>query len=231
MQSKHFLAAIVVMISCTAVADDFTPTESISARSQLDLLPRIERLQQEVLNLHGALDERQHEIKKLNERLQSMYVDLDQRISASTKSSASMSHGGAMISGVSHENDVAEQALYNAAYELIKQRQYREAANSMQRYVQHYGQGRFAANAHYWLGELHLLEGESNKAISEFEIVIKQYADSNKIPDSLLKLGVLYHNRGEITHARENFNRVIKLFPDSSAARLAQSKLEKMTVQ
>src|SRR3990167_1971742 len=70
-------------------------------------------------------------------------------------------------------NVVEEQQVYQTAYNLIKAKKYNEAINSLQTMLQKYPSGQFAANAHYWLGDLYNVTGKNDKALSEFSVVTK----------------------------------------------------------
>lgn len=78
-------------------------------------------------------------------------------------------------------NVAEEQQIYQTAYDLIKAKKYNDAISALQKMLQKYPTGQFAANAHYWLGELYGLLGKNDQSSTEFDVVVKNYPDSPKV--------------------------------------------------
>jgi tol-pal system protein YbgF len=91
-----------------------------------------------------------------------------------------------------------------------------------------YPDGRYAPNAHYWLGELFLVidPPDPEAARQSFMLLLNQYPDNAKVPDALYKLGRVQFIKGNSARAREYLNRVMREYPDSSAARLASDFID-----
>ena len=120
--------------------------------------------------------------------------------------------------------DTAE-AAYQAAFNLIKARQYDEAIIAMLAFIKDSPQGSLAGNAHYWLGELHMVQGNASMAVLSFEHVIDNFPQHRKIPDALYKAGVAYQNTSNPDKANRFFQRVILEHPYSDAARLTKERI------
>jgi tol-pal system protein YbgF len=90
-----------------------------------------------------------------------------------------------------------------------------------------YPKGAYAANAHYWMGELYLYKSDLTSAITEFDVVVKNYPQHRKAPDALFKLGKAHNVRGDAQTARILLNRVISDYRDSgsNAVQLAKDYL------
>lgn len=125
-------------------------------------------------------------------------------------------------------NIAEEQAVYQKAYSLIKVKKYNEAIGTLQKMLHKYPSGQFAANAHYWLGELYSLTGQHQEATSEFSTVIKLYPGNARIADSQLKLGLIYATELKWAEAKASFNRVIRQFPGTASAQLAMEQLKQL---
>ncbi len=119
-----------------------------------------------------------------------------------------------------------EQLIYVAAYEHVKHKRFKEAVPAMQAFIKAYPQGPYVANAHYWLGELYGVNGEYEKALTEFQIVINDFSDSSKLSSAQYKLGVTYEQIGKTGLAQSEFVKVTEAFPGTSIARLAQARLK-----
>ncbi len=121
-----------------------------------------------------------------------------------------------------------EQQIYQTAYDLIKAKKYTEAVNTLQKMLQKYPSGQFAANAHYWLGELYGLLNKNDQSAAEFTAVIKNYPDSPKVPDAQLKLGLIYAGEFKWSDAKTAFKTVVSRYPGTASARLASEQLKQL---
>jgi tol-pal system protein YbgF len=125
-------------------------------------------------------------------------------------------------------NVAEEQQIYQTAYGLIKAKKYNDAATTLQKMLRKYPSGQFAANAHYWLGELYGLMGKNDQAVIEFGNVVKNYPDSPKLADAQLKLGLIYAAQLKWSDAKSAFKKVINHYPGTSSAHLAAEQLKQI---
>ena len=123
---------------------------------------------------------------------------------------------------------VAEQPgegeAYRAAYALVRGQEFDAAVDAFTSFLRNFPDGRYAPNAHYWLGELYLVvdPADPEAARQSFTLLLNEYPDNAKVPDALYKLGRVQYIKGNSVRAREYLDRVIREYPDSSAARLAR---------
>ncbi|MEO8964755.1 MAG: tol-pal system protein YbgF [Gammaproteobacteria bacterium] len=122
----------------------------------------------------------------------------------------------------------AELEIYQTAYDLIKAKKYDQAIGALQGMLQKYPSGQFAANAHYWLGELYGLQGKNDQAAVEFANIVKSYPDSPKVSDAHVKLGMIYAAQFKWSEAKNTFKKVISRYPGSTSARLASQQLKEI---
>jgi tol-pal system protein YbgF len=131
--------------------------------------------------------------------------------------------------GSMSQPDIAEeQQTYQAAYDLIKSKKYNEAVSTLQKMLKQYPSGQFAANAHYWLGELYGLMGKNNESAAEFSNVVSFYPNSPKVSDAQLKLGLIYAAQFKWAEAKTAFKKVISRYPKTASARLASEQLKQI---
>lgn len=134
----------------------------------------------------------------------------------------------AASSKMSQPDIAEEQQTYQAAYDLIKSKKYDEAVATLQKMLKKYPSGQFAANAHYWLGELYGLMGKNNESATEFGTVVSSYPNSPKVSDAQLKLGLIYAAQFKWTEAKEAFKKVMNRYPKTASARLASEQLKQI---
>ncbi|TPW11396.1 MAG: tol-pal system protein YbgF, partial [bacterium] len=82
-----------------------------------------------------------------------------------------------------------------------------------------------ADNSQYWLGECFYVQDKVSEAAREFEKVINEHQDGDKVPAAYLKLGYCALRRNDTAQARRWFDDVIRKFPSSEEARSARNKL------
>lgn len=128
----------------------------------------------------------------------------------------------------SQPNPTEEQQTYQTAYDLIKAKKYNDAIAALQKMLQKYPRGQFAANAHYWLGELYGLLNKNDQSAAEFSIVADNYPDSAKASDAELKLGLIYVAQFKWSEAKAAFQKVISRSPRTASARLASEQLRQI---
>jgi tol-pal system protein YbgF len=205
-----------------------------------NLFYQIQQLQQEVMRLNGKVEEQAHELRKVKEQNLQRYVDLDRRLSsvgsvaATTGTTAAARSGGdTVIAPVAATSAAAEEPgegeAYRAAYALVRGQQFDDAVGAFRQFLQDYPEGKYAPNAHYWLGELYLVVDPPDLESSRqsFVLLLDQYPDNSKAPDAMYKLGKVYYLKGNREKAREYMDRVIRDFgaSGSSAVKLAQDFL------
>ena len=217
-----------------------------------NLVFQLQQLQQEVMMLNGKLEEQAYELRRLKEQYQERYVDMDRRIVALGGGAASVapaapaagSRPGASQAQTapaavdtpprSPRPQAAEQPgegeAYRAAYALVRGQQWNAAIDAFKAFLRDYPDGRYAPNAHYWLGELYLVvqPPQLESARQSFMLLLTQYPDNNKVPDALYKLGKVHYQKGNREKGREFLQRVISEYgsSNSSAVQLARDFLD-----
>ena len=239
-------AQAVVEEPIKAVAVD-TPINNNANAQMFDI---VEMLQYELQQLRGQVEELSYNLERLKKDQKQRYLDLDRRIVSlstppqviddsqvsDTKSETgetdltSASLGGAIAldqTAVIQEayDPEIEKLAYKAAFGLIRERQYDASIEALLTFLNDFPEGLLVGNVHYWLGEVYMVQGDASLAAQSFEYVIREFPGHRKIPDALYKAGVAYQNVGNNNKANQLLQRVLQEYPDSSAARLAQERV------
>jgi len=119
-----------------------------------------------------------------------------------------------------------EKNTYQAAYKLIKERNFSQAIVVFKDYLKRYPQGGYVPNAYYWMGEVYMLENHVDDASKSFETVVKRFPKHNKAADSLFKLAMIFVKQKQNDQAKIYFERVRDQYPQSGAANLASDRLK-----
>ncbi len=144
---------------------------------------------------------------------------------AASVPSATDSAAGVAIAEVDTQQEHDD---YERAFNLLKEGRYDLAVEAFKAFVQTYPKGRYTDNAQYWLGEANYVQRNFKAALAEFEQVVKNFPNSPKRPDALLKMGYTYQALGDNDRARLSLNGVRMNYPDTTAARLATKRLQEL---
>ena len=120
-----------------------------------------------------------------------------------------------------------EEGAYRAAYELVRGKEFDNAVEAFKTFLADFPFGRYAPNAHYWLGELYLVldPPDPELARQSFKLLLNQYPTDPKVPGSLYKLGIAQLMKGNRQRSKEYLDEVIREYPAHSAAQLARQFL------
>jgi tol-pal system protein YbgF len=118
--------------------------------------------------------------------------------------------------------------LYQKGVDTIKGGDAQKARELLTRFIEQNPNHAMVANAHYWLGETYYSEKNYDQAILEFQEIIKNFPDKEKVPAAELKQGMAFKELGDLKSARYLFKKVIDDFPASDEAKLAKEKLKSL---
>lgn len=121
-----------------------------------------------------------------------------------------------------------DQTAYQTAFGFLKAKKYEQATCAFQDYLDKYPTAKNSTNAHYWLGQLFLLQGQPDSAIEQFKTILQGSPGNSKVPDTMVQLGLAYYAKGDIAHAKAQLAQVQQAYPDSPAAKLAKSRLQQI---
>lgn len=239
------LAALVALGGCALVPPEEDPVliklddldrrlaavERILANGSLvELTVQSDELQRRTADLQGRIETLEHDNENSANRQRDLYADLDERLQELEESvavagpAATGTGSGALpIPGGSDRDN------YQAALEMIKEQHYDEAEAAFKQFLVSFPDSQMADNAQYWLAESYYVTGRFDQALKAFTTVVSDYPRSRKVPDALLKMGFCSYELKRWDDARTSLGRVQADFADTTAARLAEQRLQRMT--
>lgn len=223
----------------------------MASQGLLEMLERTEQLQQEVQSLRAELEEKNNELERMKRRQRDLYLDIDRRIgqlerggvrasapapavsaapsapAAAVELPAQVNRQAAAPAAVSVD-PAKEQAMYQSAFDLLKEGRYQESVKAFLAFRAAYPNSGLTGNAQYWLGEAYYVTRDFDNALLEFQKIMDLAPNSNKVPDALLKIGYLHYETGRFADARKALESLKQDYPSSTAARLADRRLARM---
>lgn len=252
---KTLTAVLTIsLISAPAVAQDEELLSRMSVKQRLERVERIigsdvlieqskqlEDLQQEVAMLREALEEKEYELDLISQRQRSLYTDIDRRINnlegGATRTviaapvpppnTAGPTTGISAAAGAGIQDKDGTQ-LYNSAFELLKEGQYKKSITAFEGFLKKYPDSKYADNAQYWLGEANYVSREYKTALDSFQTLIAKYPESTKIPGARLKIGYTYYELKNWSASKDALAQVAKLYPDTTVASKANDRLNRI---
>ena len=120
---------------------------------------------------------------------------------------------------------VGEKAMYESAFDALKEGRYAEAARRFQSFLTSYPNGEFAPNAHYWLGESYYVTQNYALAGEQFQGLLDRYPNHDKAAGALLKLGLSDYGLKQYDNAETILREVVRRYPNTDVARTADDRL------
>ena len=234
------------------IQSDLTIVQRLSRLEQqlnniinMNLPQQISDLQQEFAQMRGQLQVQKYNLLLLDNQQRSFYRDLDQRITqsknlnssdcdASNNNDSSSSKKNLMDNAWSTSNiQLKDSNTYRKALDLLTRQQYGKAEAAFQTYLNNYPNGSYAANSHYWLGEIYFKQKDRDRkdqtgAIREFKTVRDKFPKSEKVLDAKLKLAIIDAEDGKIKQAKDELTQIKKQYPESTAAQIANIRLQQL---
>ncbi|MDO6445804.1 tol-pal system protein YbgF [Colwellia sp. 1_MG-2023] len=201
-------------------------------RAQVNVQRQLDELQNEVNELRGVTELHTHQLSQVLERQRELYQELDRRVSQALKPTNSVPasiEAPANSVQTNYSSNLTENEAYDRAVNMVlKEKLYDKAIPAFRAFNQNFPNSTYAANAHYWLGQLLFNKNELVEAKQEFDIVVSKFPQSSKRSDALLKLATVEQKQNNKARAVNLYQQLIKEYPNSSAAKLAQPRLSSL---
>jgi tol-pal system protein YbgF len=188
----------------------------------LEMSRQIDALTEELRRLRGDFETLQHELERARTQQRDQYMDLDTRLRAAE---------AALTTAQAATTPGSPEAEYQAAFNLLKDGKYDEAATALREFAVRYPQHELAPNALYWLGETHYVRRDYPAALAAFESLLRDYPDTRKAPDALLKAGYCQFELKRFGPARTLLTRIVQEYPDTQAAADARERLQRLPAE
>jgi len=222
---------------------------SAPASAQGMLFNQLQQMQDQISRQQGVIEELQNQVARMKQESLERYQDLDRRIGSGVAPAATpenSSAGGdpsaaagaaagagaaaaqAPAAGSEPADPAKEKLYYDAAFDLIKAKDFDKASQAFSAFLRKYPNSQYAGNAQYWLGEVNLAKGDLQGAGQAFAKVSQLYPKHAKVPDSLYKLADVERRLGHTDKVKGILQQVVAQYPGTSAAQLAQRDLQRM---
>jgi len=206
----------------------------------VEMYNRLQQLQVEVQQLIGQVEEQTYLIESLKKRQRDLYLDTDRRIQLLENKSSGLD-GQVPINTLSADgqNEVINNAsstitesgdslAYEKAFSSLKSGRYKQAIDEFSVFTTSFPTSSLLPNALYWLGEASYVNRDFERANTEFIRVVSEYPEHSKSKDAMLKIGFIQYENKQWKEAKDTLNTVSKKYQGTTAARLADQRIDRM---
>jgi tol-pal system protein YbgF len=218
--------------------------KSLELRKQsASLRAVLEEMNEEIRILGGRLEEMEHSQKQQQRKAEELEKKREERLNRLAELSDQNSERiirmeqylnlesgqkplTVVTPGVSARKPLSEQDVYRSAKQAFDQGDSEGARKGFQEFIKRYPNSKNADNAQFWIGEIYYREKWYEKAILEYQNVIENYPQGNKVPAALLKQGLAFSNIGDKANARLILEELSRKYPKSNEAKVAAETLK-----
>lgn len=119
------------------------------------------------------------------------------------------------------------QEEYRTAWQALSGQQYDKAIQQFRTFQRRNSTSEMADDAQYWIGESYFTRRDYNRAILEFNDVLK-YRKGDKVPAALLRQAEAFVEIGDKTDARLILQKLLNDYPNSFQAKDARERLQSL---
>jgi len=186
-----------------------TPVVGLGTR--LDAMDQdLRALQQSSTDLNGMMGKLQQQMTDLNNAVKILQTPPPPPPSATTAS------GDAAAAAVPETPSISAQELYANANRDRGGKKYGLALQEYQQYLKWYGNTDLAANAQFYIGDIHRQQANFEQAVQDFDMVLEKYSENNKTPDALFSKGMALKSLSRLTESHSEFLELIKRYGQGS---------------
>ncbi len=229
---NRFILAFLVLLAVPAFAEDEQPKtleervavleEAIAALNPdaiRDLSAKISRIEVSLRELTGMSEESNHGVRQITRKYDNFSADMEERVAILEEKLRSAeinpAAGDAESSSANVAPAKAEELYEYALNRFLAKKDYINAAEAFQGFLDQFPEHPKAGEAYYWLGELYYVQGAYRQAAQNYLEGYRSYGNSSKAADSLLKLGVSLASLGQNREACDTFAELSGRFPNA----------------
>jgi tol-pal system protein YbgF len=179
---------------------------------QADTSYQLSELQREVRLLTGQVEDNNFKLKQIQDRQRDLYRDIESRLSGLSSQPAGSSKKSSKPvvnkSTPAANNNGKVRRKFEAAFALVRNKDYKAAINAFSAFLTQYPASSYSANAHFWMGQVYLVQGNLNDAERQFTLLVSQFPDSSKVAAAKLKLGDIFVKQKKWADAKSYYSDV-----------------------
>lgn len=216
---------------------DFQAEREGARKGLADTQATMDALRVDLQVLAGKVDDVAISAKKpaddvalLREDLERRLTALDERIGKIEKGMEGVQKKMAESEAVAAKSaeKTTPEGLYQKGLDTYRAGNYPAARETFTAFLEQNPKHELAANARYWTGETYYSEKKYEQAILEFQEVIKNFPDKEKVPAAMFKQAAAFAEIGDTKSARYVLKKLVDDYPASEEAKRAKDRLKEL---
>ena len=200
-----------------SVVDDAT---KVVTRNSADVGLSVQKLQTDLAQLTGRIDDIQHAQDALTKQFQDYRAASDTKLEQLVNESAQAKNP---------PMPTTPDGVYAEGEKRMAARQYQEARRLFEAFVTRYAGDPRAARAQYNIGEAYWQENRYSNAIGAYTKVVDNFPKSDVVPDAMYKNGLAFRALKYCSDAKVYFQELLKRYPRTSWKKDANEELRKLS--
>jgi len=190
-----------------------------------DLQATLDSARVDMQLLTGKVDDLRVQAQKPADDIALLKEDTGKRLALLEERLAKLEQGIAEQQKKAAELRETPEAVYMQGLDAMKGGDVAKSRELFTKFLDHNPKHKLAANAHYWLGETYYSEKNFEQAILEFQEVIKNFPEKDKVPAAMLKQGMAFTEMGDAKSSTYIYKKLTEEYPKSDEAKIAKEKL------
>jgi tol-pal system protein YbgF len=124
--------------------------------------------------------------------------------------------------------NLSPQEVYNMARSDYLKGNFQLAVQGFSMYKEHFSESPLVDNAQYWIGECYFSQEDYEEAITQFNDLILNFPQGDKIAAAYLKKGFSLANLGKTDEALAVLKLLVSKFPLEDESKIAQQKIQEL---
>ena len=186
-------------------------------------------LQKEVKELRGIIEEHDYKLKQIQDRQRDLYRDIENRLSAIPQGGSTTGAATTPVTGTPAPATTTpvvspttaesvrqavgstgnERADFEAAFKLVRNREYNKAVASFEAFLTKYPAGSYSDNARFWIGQVYFAQSKFTEAEQQFNLMRTEFPESTKMSAAMLKLAEIKVRQENWQEAKAIYNEIV----------------------
>ena len=124
-----------------------------------------------------------------------------------------------------NDDSLSVEDQFQAAFDNIRNKNWDQAKKSFENFIENNSDDQLSGSAHYWLGELYILEKKFRDAALIFAEGYQKFPESIKAPDMLFKLSQSLHEVGKKDESCKTIDKLLNDYPDGKFSQKAKKQI------
>ncbi|GAK61699.1 hypothetical protein U27_02528 [Candidatus Vecturithrix granuli] len=197
--------------------------------SQPEVAQKIQQLQTLLDAYAVQMDSLEHITDAMEMTMQNTLDQIEQRFSQIKKQGIRRPRPVTAAPTPPQEGTIPEFApgqFFRGVYRIFMDGDYETAIAGFQKFLTDFPSSPLAGAAQYWIAEAFVRQEEYDRALQEYDRLIKTYPSNDKIPDAYYGIGIVLMRLGRPEEAKTQFRYVLDHFSGTLAAQKAQNRLQ-----